>query len=127
MDKKVGSTRKGEELKPGTELSSRNAHQNFSLQGEKLSPPVIKNAREVFGEPEKNQEILVSMGEQPNPDTIREETNAKKRKPEPSVQGGEPLILSTNQVESKRMRACFEHTSECQRNKALVASPCTAP
>ena len=55
LDKKVGIPRQEEELQPGAELSSRNARQNFSLQGEKLSPPVIKNAREVFGEPEKTR------------------------------------------------------------------------
>ena len=101
LDMKAGIPRPEEEFKLRAKPSSRNSRKKFSPRGERLSPPAI------------NQEILATMGEQ---STRREESNAKKRKPE-TAQGGEPLTPSRNQVESKRRRACFEHTLECQRNR----------
>ena len=97
---KGGIPRPEEEFVPRAKSSSGNSRQNLSREGT-LPPPV------------RNQEILATMGEQ---FTRREESNAKKRKPE-TAQRGEPLTPSRNQVESKRRRACFEHTRECQRNR----------
>ena len=80
-----------EELASKAKSSSGNSRQNLSREGT-LSPPV------------RNQEILTTMGEQL---TSREESNAKKRKPE-TAQRGEPRTPLRNQVESKRRKSCFE-------------------
>ena len=71
-----------------------------------------------------------AMGEQANSDSnegvfivaSKEETSAKKRKPESCVQHGEPIALTPNQAITKRMRPCLEQMADCGANKTSAPS-----